>query len=36
MVLNSNLLLAIPLLPLVAAIIAGLFGRWIGRTLAQS
>ena len=32
--LNPSLLLAIPLLPLVAAIIAGLFGRWIGRRLA--
>jgi NADH-quinone oxidoreductase subunit L len=29
--LNPNLLLAIPLLPLVAAAIAGLFGRWVGR-----
>jgi NADH-quinone oxidoreductase subunit L len=28
---NSNLLLAIPLLPLLAAAIAGLFGRQIGR-----
>src|SRR5688572_14402087 len=28
---NPNLLLAIPLLPLIAAIIAGLFGRRIGR-----
>jgi NADH-quinone oxidoreductase subunit L len=29
---SSNLLLAIPLLPLFAAILAGLFGRTIGRT----
>jgi NADH-quinone oxidoreductase subunit L len=29
--LNPSLLLAIPLLPLVAAVIAGLFGRFIGR-----
>jgi NADH-quinone oxidoreductase subunit L len=29
--LNPNLLLAIPLLPLVAAAIAGLGGRWVGR-----
>jgi NADH-quinone oxidoreductase subunit L len=28
---NSTLLLAIPLLPLVAAIVAGLFGRQVGR-----
>ncbi len=28
---NSSLLLAIPLLPLVAAVIAGLFGRQVGR-----
>src|SRR5215467_940331 len=28
---NQSLLLAIPLLPLIAAILAGLFGRWIGR-----
>jgi NADH-quinone oxidoreductase subunit L len=34
--LNSNLLLAIPLLPLVAAIVAGLFGRRIGRAGAHS
>jgi NADH-quinone oxidoreductase subunit L len=33
--LNPTLLLAIPLLPLAAAIIAGLFGRWIGRTAAH-
>ena len=32
---NPNLLLAIPLLPLGAAILAGLFGRLIGRTLAS-
>jgi NADH-quinone oxidoreductase subunit L len=31
---NTNTLLAIPLLPLVAAIIAGLFGKLIGRTAA--
>jgi NADH-quinone oxidoreductase subunit L len=35
-VLNPTLLLAIPLLPLVAAIVAGLFGRQIGRTGAAS
>jgi NADH-quinone oxidoreductase subunit L len=29
--LNPTLLLAIPLLPLIAAVIAGLFGRFIGR-----
>src|SRR5689334_3304550 len=28
---NQSLLLAIPLLPLIAAILAGLFGRYIGR-----
>jgi NADH-quinone oxidoreductase subunit L len=28
---NPNVLLAVPLLPLLAAIIAGLFGRYIGR-----
>src|SRR5262245_56749295 len=28
---NQSLLLAIPLLPLIAAVLAGLFGRWIGR-----
>jgi len=33
---NPNLLLAIPLLPLVAAIIAGLFGRQVGRTGAHT
>ncbi|HUQ09964.1 MAG TPA: NADH-quinone oxidoreductase subunit L [Steroidobacteraceae bacterium] len=33
--LNPNLLLAIPLLPLVAAIIAGLFGRVIGRAASH-
>ena len=32
---NPNVLLAIPLLPLVAAIIAGLGGRYIGRTGAH-
>ncbi len=34
--LNPNLLLAIPLLPLLAAIIAGLFGRSIGRVASHS
>jgi NADH-quinone oxidoreductase subunit L len=34
--LNPNTLLAIALLPLLAAIIAGLFGRWIGRTAAAA
>ncbi len=29
---NAHTLLAIPLLPLAAAIIAGLFGKLIGRT----
>jgi len=28
---NQSLLLAIPLLPLIAALLAGLFGRYIGR-----
>ena len=32
---NPNLLLAIPLLPLMAAIVAGLCGKWIGRTAAH-
>ncbi len=32
---NPNVLLAIPLLPLVAAILSGLFGRLIGRTGAH-
>jgi NADH-quinone oxidoreductase subunit L len=32
---NPNTLLAIPLLPLAAAVLAGLFGRWIGRTGAH-
>ncbi|HXC58404.1 MAG TPA: NADH-quinone oxidoreductase subunit L [Steroidobacteraceae bacterium] len=32
--LNPSLLLAIPLLPLLAAIVAGLFGRFIGRAAA--
>ena len=32
---NPNVLLAIPLLPLAAAVIAGLFGRVIGRTAAH-
>ncbi|MBV8876327.1 MAG: NADH-quinone oxidoreductase subunit L [Gammaproteobacteria bacterium] len=34
--LNPNVLLAIPLLPLAAALIAGLGGRWIGRTGAHT
>ncbi len=34
--LNPNVLLAIPLLPLAAAVIAGLGGRWIGRTGAHT
>jgi NADH-quinone oxidoreductase subunit L len=34
--LNPNLLLAVPLLPLIAAIIAGLFGRTIGRVASHS
>jgi NADH-quinone oxidoreductase subunit L len=33
---NPNLLLAIPLLPLAAALIAGLAGRWIGRVGAHT
>jgi NADH-quinone oxidoreductase subunit L len=33
---NPNLLLAIPLLPLLAAIVAGLFGRRIGRAGAHT
>jgi NADH-quinone oxidoreductase subunit L len=33
--LNPNVLLAIPLLPLLAAVIAGLFGRFIGRSAAH-
>ena len=36
MSLNPNLLLAIPLLPLIAAIVAGLFGRTIGRVASHS
>ena len=32
---DPNVLLAIPLLPLVAAIVAGLFGRLIGRTASH-
>ena len=32
---NPQVLLAIPLLPLLAAVIAGLFGRTIGRTGAH-
>jgi NADH-quinone oxidoreductase subunit L len=34
--LNPTLLLAIPMLPLLAAVIAGLFGRQIGRALAAT
>ncbi|MBV8341030.1 MAG: hypothetical protein JO173_01500, partial [Gammaproteobacteria bacterium] len=34
--LNPNLLLAIPLLPLAAAVLAGLGGRIIGRTGAHT
>ncbi len=33
---NPNLLLAIPLLPLAAAVISGLFGRLIGRTASAT
>ncbi len=33
---NPNLLLAIPMLPLIAAIIAGLGGRLIGRTASAA
>ena len=33
---NPTLLLAIPLLPLIAAIIAGFFGKAIGRAGAHS
>ena len=33
---NPNVLLAIPLLPLAASIIAGLGGRWIGRAGAHT
>ena len=36
MTMNPNLLLAIPLLPLLAAIIAGLFGKVVGRIGAHS
>src|SRR5580765_4558339 len=32
---NPNVLLAVAFLPLIAAIIAGLFGRYIGRTGAH-
>ena len=34
--LNPNTLLAIPLAPLVGAIVAGLFGRWVGRRGAHA
>ncbi len=33
---NPHLLLAIPLLPLIAAVLAGLGGRWLGRAGAHS
>jgi NADH-quinone oxidoreductase subunit L len=33
---NPTLLLAIPLLPLLAAALAGLFGKYIGRTGAHT
>ncbi len=33
---NPNVLLAIAVLPLIGAVIAGLFGRWIGRAGAHS
>src|SRR5215469_14336644 len=33
---NQHLLIAIPLLPLIAAILAGLGGRWIGRAGAHT
>jgi NADH-quinone oxidoreductase subunit L len=33
---NPSILIAIPLLPLIAAVIAGLGGRWIGRVGAHS
>jgi NADH-quinone oxidoreductase subunit L len=33
---NPHVLLAIPLLPLVAGVIAGLFGRWVGRIGAHT
>jgi NADH-quinone oxidoreductase subunit L len=33
---NHNVLIAIPLLPLIAAILAGLGGRWIGRVGAHT
>ncbi len=36
MVLNPSLLLTIPLLPLVAALIAGLAGKWVGRAGAAA
>jgi len=35
-VLNPSVLLAIPLLPLLAALVAGLAGRWIGRAGAAT
>ena len=35
MSMNPSVLLTIALLPLAAAIVAGLFGKWIGRTAAQ-
>jgi NADH-quinone oxidoreductase subunit L len=33
---SKNLLLAVPLAPLIGAIVAGLFGRWVGRRGAHS
>ena len=33
---NPTLLLAIPLLPLIASVIAGLFGRYVGRTVSHT
>jgi NADH-quinone oxidoreductase subunit L len=33
---NPHVLLAIPMLPLVAGVIAGLFGRWVGRVGAAT
>ncbi len=36
MIMNPNLLLAIPVLPLLAALVAGLFGRAVGRVVSHS
>jgi len=33
---NAHVLIAIAVLPLLGAVIAGLFGRWIGRAGAHS